>query len=124
MRRIGFFLAWFFLLTGFPALPAMAETRIALVIGNADYRNVPTLANPASDARLMASTLKSLGFKLVGDGAQINLDKAAFDSAVRSFGSQLQGADVGLFYYAGHGLQLRGANYLVAVGAHAIPAGY
>jgi hypothetical protein len=120
MRRIGFFLSWLFLLMGFSALPAMAENRVALVIGNADYRNVPSLANPASDARLMASTLKSLGFKLIGDGAQINLDKTAFDSAVRGFGSQLQGADVGLFYYAGHGLQLRGANYLVPVGANPV----
>jgi hypothetical protein len=120
MRRIGFFLSLLFLLMEFTALPAVAENRVALVIGNANYRNVPSLANPAGDARLMASTLKSLGFKLVGDGAQINLDKTAFDGAVRSFGSQLQGADVGLFYYAGHGLQLRGANYLVPVGANPI----
>jgi hypothetical protein len=120
MRRIGFFLSLLLLLMEFTALPAAAENRVALVVGNANYRNVPSLANPVGDARLMASTLKSLGFKLVGDGAQINLDKTAFDSAVRSFGSQLQGADVGLFYYAGHGLQLRGANYLVPVGANPI----
>lgn len=120
MRRVGFFLSLLFLLMELTALPAAAENRVALVVGNASYRNVPSLANPAGDATLMASTLKNLGFKLVGDGAQINLDKTAFDSAVRSFGSQLQGADVGLFYYAGHGLQLRGANYLVPVGANPI----
>jgi hypothetical protein len=117
MRRIGFFLLLFPLLMD-AASPALAENRVALVVGNASYRNVPSLANSASDARLMASTLKTLGFKIVGGGAQIDLDKTAFDSAVRTFGSQLQGADVGLFYYAGHGLQVRGANYLVPVGAN------
>ena len=55
---------------------------------------------------------------LVGGGAQLDLDKAGFDGAVQSFGNQLQGADVGLFYYAGHGVQVRGANYLVPVGAN------
>jgi hypothetical protein len=119
MRRAGCFaLVLMFFLTGPAMTLALAESRIALVVGNGNYLNVPSLANPAGDASLMASTLKRLGFKLVGDGAQINLDKKAFDSAVRSFGSQLQGADVGLFYYAGHGLQVRGANYLVPVGAN------
>jgi hypothetical protein len=62
--------------------------------------------------------LRSLGFELVGGSAQLDLDKASFDNAVRSFGRQLQGAEVGLFYYAGHGLQVRGANYLVPVNAN------
>jgi Caspase domain len=114
-----FFLSLLFLLMN-TTLPALAENRIALVVGNASYRNIPRLANPASDARLMASTLMSLGFRLVGGGAQIDLDKAALDRAVRTFGSELQGADVGLFYYAGHGLQVRGANYLVPIGANPI----
>ena len=68
----------------------------------------------------MAETLKSIGFTLVGDHALINLDKTSFDNAVQSFGAQLQGADVGLFYYAGHGVQVRGANYLVPIGANPI----
>jgi len=117
MRRLGFFLLSLFLLLD-TTLPALAENRVALVVGNASYRNIPTLANPASDATLMASTLMALGFKLVGGGAQIDLDKTALDRAIRTFGSQLQGADVGLFYYAGHGLQVRGTNYLVPVGAN------
>jgi uncharacterized caspase-like protein len=120
MRRIGFLVSILFLLMIAAALPAAAETRVALLVGNANYRNVPSLANPADDARLMASTLKSLGFRLVGDQAQIDLDKTALDAAVRSFGNQLRGADVGLFYYAGHGLQVRGANYLVPVGANPV----
>jgi hypothetical protein len=98
--------------------PAFADKRVALVIGNSAYVNVPRLANPANDARLMADTLRSLGFTLVGGGAQLDLDKAQFDNAVQSFGNQLQGADVGLFYYAGHGVQVRGENYLVPVGAN------
>jgi uncharacterized caspase-like protein len=120
MRRIGFLVSFLVLLMSAATLPAAAETRVALVVGNANYRNVPRLANPADDARLMASTLTTLGFKLVGGQAQIDLDKTALDAAVRSFGNQLQGADVGLFYYAGHGLQVRGANYLVPVGANPV----
>jgi hypothetical protein len=120
MCRAGRLLSFVVLLMIAVTSPAWAENRVALVIGNANYRNVPSLTNPASDAKLMANTLKTLGFKLVGDEAQIDLDKAGLDSAVRSFGSQLQGADVGLFYYAGHGLQVRGANYLVPVGANPV----
>ena len=97
---------------------ALADKRVALVIGNSAYKNIPALDNPAHDAKLMADTLRSLGFTLVGGGAQLDLDKARFDSAVQGFGNLLQGADVGLFYYAGHGLQVRGANYLVPVGAN------
>jgi uncharacterized caspase-like protein len=91
---------------------------VALVIGNSNYSSVARLANPANDAKLMANALKSLGFELIGGGAQLDLDKAGFDAAVQSFGNQLQGADVGLFYYAGHGLGLRGTNYLVPVNAN------
>jgi Caspase domain len=100
-----------------PALAsgALAEKRVALVVGNSAYRYVPQLANPANDARLMAVTLKGLGFELVGGDAQLDLDKPSFDRAVLSFGRQIQGADVALFYYAGHGVQIRGTNYLVPV---------
>jgi Caspase domain len=97
---------------------AFAETRIALVIGNSTYQNVPRLNNSNNDARLMADTLRGLGFTLVGGSAQLDLDKTSFDNAVRSFGRQLLGADVALFYYAGHGLQVRGANYLVPINAN------
>ncbi len=100
------------------ALPAAAEKRVALVVGNSAYRNVAPLDNPKNDAALMAETLRGLGFALVGGSAQLNLDKAGLDVAVQVFGAQLQGADVALFYYAGHGIQLRGANYLVPVDAN------
>src|SRR5471030_2011403 len=102
------------LLTG----PAIAERRIALVVGNSAYQNVTRLDNPRNDAALMAETLSGLGFTLVGGRAQLDLDKAALDTAVQSFGRQLQGADVALFYYAGHGVQVSGSNYLVPVNAN------
>jgi len=98
--------------------PAFADKRIALVIGNSAYQNVSRLENPRNDALLMASTLRELGFTLIGDGAQLDLDQAGLDLAVQKFGSVLQGAEVGMFYYAGHGVQVRGSNYLVPVGAN------
>ena len=91
--------------------PAFAEKRVALVVGNSAYQNVSRLENPKSDALLVADTLKRLGFTVVGGQAQVELDKAGFDSVVQRFGSQLIGADVALFYYAGHGIQVRGTNY-------------
>ena len=100
------------------ASPAAAEKRIALVVGNSAYQSVPRLDNPKNDALLVANTLGKLGFSLVGGGAQVDLDKSRFDSVVQSFGNQLMGADVALFYYAGHGLQLRGTNYLVPITAN------
>jgi len=91
--------------------------RIALVVGNGGYKSVTPLTNPPNDARLIAKTLASLGFTLIGGGARINLDKAGFDQAVRAFGEALPGSEVALFYYAGHGLQVDGVNYLVPVDA-------
>jgi hypothetical protein len=98
--------------------PAHAEKRVALVIGNSHYKNVTPLDNPVNDAKLMAEALRALGFVIVGGNAQLDLDKAQFDTAIHGFSDQIQGADVGLFYYAGHGLQVRGQNYLVPVGAN------
>src|SRR5258708_4897536 len=79
--------------------------RVALVIGNGAYRKVDALTNPENDARLIAQTLKETGFELIGGGAQLELDKAGFDRAVQDFGTELQGAEVALFYYSGHGMQ-------------------
>jgi TonB family protein len=102
----------------FAAAPAHADRRVALVIGNAAYVTAPRLGNPDSDARLIANTLRSLGFILVGGGAQLDLNEEGFRHAIEEFGRQLQGADVGLFYYAGHGMQVRGENFLVPVDAN------
>ena len=98
--------------------PAVAEKRIALVVGNSAYQNITRLENPRNDAVLMAETLGGLGFTLIGGRAQLELDKSALDTAVQNFGRQIQGADVALFYYAGHGVQVSGSNYLVPVGAN------
>ena len=98
--------------------PATAEKRIALVVGNSAYQNIARLDNPRNDAVLMADTLLTLGFSLIGGRAQLDLDKPALDTAVQNFGRQIQGADVALFYYAGHGVQVNGSNYLVPVSAN------
>ena len=97
---------------------AAAEERIALVIGNSAYRNVPALPNPASDARAMAKAVQSAGFELIGGGAQVDLDRAGLERVIREFGRRLGRDKVGLFYYAGHGVQVGGANYLVPVDAN------
>src|ERR1022692_966887 len=106
------------LLTLISAGPAFAEKRIALVVGNSTYQNITRLDNPRNDAALMADTIQSLGFNLVGGHAQLDLDKSSLDNAVQNFGRQVQGADVALFYYAGHGVQVSGSNYLVPVNAN------
>jgi hypothetical protein len=98
--------------------PAAAEKRVALVVGNSAYQNITRLDNPRNDATLMADTLSSLGFTLIGGRARLDLDKAALDTDVQTFGRQIQGADVALFFYAGHGVQVNGSNYLVPVGAN------
>jgi uncharacterized caspase-like protein len=100
-----------------PVPHAAAERRVALVIGNADYKSVGALANPGNDARLLADALRSVGFMLVGEGAQLNLDKRGFERAIETFGGELSSGDVALFFYAGHGLQVRGSNYLLPVDA-------
>src|ERR1700744_6082546 len=97
---------------------AHAEKRVALVIGNSAYQTVPRLPNPDNDAKLMSDTLLSLGFFVVGGGARLDLDKSGFDAAVAEFSKELVGADVALFYYAGHGGDTHGLNYLVPVDAH------
>src|SRR5437764_8786300 len=89
---------------GCAQLHAEPAKRVALVIGNGEYRNVERLRNPVSDARLIAATLQELGFTLVGNGAKTNLDRAGMVQAVQEFGRALQGADVALVYYSGHGL--------------------
>lgn len=87
--------------------------RIALVIGNAGYASAPLL-NPLNDARAVSDSLRKLGFKVIS--LENASQKQMFD-AVREFGDQLQGG-VGLFYYAGHGVQVKGRNFLVPINAN------
>ena len=98
---------------------ALAAPRVALVVGNGGYdpANIVRLANPVNDARLMASALERVGFEvsLVTDAGQ-----DAMRRAIKAFGKRLRGAGasaVGLFYYAGHGVEAGGSNYLIPIGA-------
>ena len=100
------------------AAAAASEARVALVIGNGAYKHIAPLANPANDARLMAETLASVGFRLVGGRALIDADRAQMERAIRDFGQALRSGSVGLFYFAGHGIQTRGENYLIPVTAN------
>ena len=114
MRRVGLIavVLLFSLLAAAPA--AHAQKRVALVIGNSAYQHTPKLANPKNDATDMVAALKKLGVQ-VTEG--FDLDKAAFDRKVRDFAAALQGTEAGLFFFAGHGLQVAGHNYLVPVDA-------
>ena len=90
-----------------------AERRVALVIGNADYESSP-LENPANDARDMTAALQELGFSVT---TKVNITARDMTEAIRDFGIKLTEGGVGLFYYAGHGMQVEGRNYLIPVDA-------
>lgn len=94
---------------------ARAERRVALVIGNAAYTDVPALRNSRNDAEDVARALAQLGFDVTSG---LDLDGAAFTRAVAAFSRKLDGADVALFYYSGHGVQVNDQNYLIPVDAH------
>jgi uncharacterized caspase-like protein len=96
------------------AEPAAAQRRVALVIGNSAYVQSTPLPNPANDARDMAAALKQVGFEVI---LAVDADKRAFDATVRDFARALAKADVALFFYAGHGLQVAGRNYLLPIDA-------
>ncbi len=89
------------------------EKRVALVIGNSNYEAAP-LRNPVNDANVVAATLRELGFDVV---ARTDVDLRGMQQAVREFSRKIQGGAVGLFYYAGHGMQTGGRNFLIPLGA-------
>ena len=101
-----------------PCWAAGTERRVALILGNSAYQHAPRLPNPVNDAKAMADSLRAAGFELIGGAPQIDLDRAGTERVIRSFGARLAGADVGLFFYAGHGMQARGTNYLLPVSAN------
>src|SRR6516225_2604519 len=106
------FSTWLALLTF--VSPGWAAKRVALVVGNSGYQHTAPLANPANDAQDMAKALRDLDFLVL---LGLDLDKHNFELKVREFARALSGAEVGLFFYAGHGLQVSGVNYLVATDA-------
>src|SRR3979490_607603 len=103
---------WLTLLAG---QPAQADKRVALVIGNSSYQNVAKLSNPVNDSTAVAAMLKSAGFDKVE--SKLNLTVGELRKALRDFGNTSRDADVAVVYYAGHGLELDGTNYLIPVDA-------
>ncbi len=101
-----------YLVVCFLAAPALAEKRVALVIGNAAYQHAPALANPKHDAEGMAEALRALDFEVL---LGVDLDKPGIERLLQVFAEKLDRADVALVFYAGHGLQVNGRNYLVPV---------
>ncbi|MER9107389.1 caspase domain-containing protein [Mesorhizobium sp. M0848] len=107
-------LAWAFLGLLLLSADAQPQRRVALVIGNGTYAEAGTLANPVNDALDIADKLRSIGFEVVEGN---DLGKRELERSIGAFSDALQGAGVGLFYYAGHGLQVDGRNYIVPVDA-------
>ncbi|WP_083748956.1 caspase family protein [Pelomonas sp. KK5] len=93
------------------AVPAGSSQRVALVIGNGAYKDAP-LSNPTNDARTMAEALRGAGFKVT---LRENADVREMQARIREFGDQLRHGGVGLFFFAGHGMQIKGRNYLIPV---------
>jgi uncharacterized caspase-like protein len=97
------------------ATPALADKRVALIIGNSAYEKVSRLDNPANDAGLMAETLKAAGFDLVDTRRDLKIEDMR--RALREFIDKSRDADVAVVYYAGHGIEVDGTNYLIPVDA-------
>ncbi|MEY9164643.1 putative caspase-like protein [Sinorhizobium fredii] len=111
MRWIWIFLV--VLLAGISS-DAVAEKRVALIIGNSAYQHAPQLTNPDNDASDMASKLTGLGFEVFTGR---DLDLTEMRRSIRDFVGKLEGADMALFFYAGHGVQVSGDNYLIPIDA-------
>jgi hypothetical protein len=93
---------------------AKAERRVAFVVGNGAYKNVAQLPNPPVDAKAMAAVLRNVGFDVV-EGTNLTRDKMT--EKLLDFGKKAQGADVAVFFYAGHGIAISGTNYLLPIDA-------
>ena len=98
------------------AVPAvvLADGRVALVVGNSTYAHIGRLPNPDNDARDLSVSLRRLGFEVT---TEFNVDRVELTEALRAFTRRSAGADVSLVFYAGHGIEMDGVNYLVPVDA-------
>jgi uncharacterized caspase-like protein len=112
MRYLTLLVSLFCML--FSAEQALADKRVAFVVGNGAYKNVAQLPNPPLDAKAMAAVLRNVGFEVV-EGTNLTRDKMT--EKLLDFGKRAQGADVAVFYYAGHGIAISGTNYLLPVDA-------
>jgi uncharacterized caspase-like protein len=108
----GFFLGAVLLLL---CQPAHAEKRVALVLGNAAYQNAPSLPNPVNDSSMIAATLKDAGFDVVD--SRHDLPALEMRRMLRDFSDSARDADIAVIYYAGHGMEVDGTNYLIPVDA-------
>jgi uncharacterized caspase-like protein len=114
VRLISVF-AFSLILTWLGIVPGHAEKRVALVIGNSSYRNVAMLPNPEQDAASIAKLFKEAGFDtVIAENNVANLD---FKRAIRRFTEIATDADIAVVYYAGHGIEINGTNYLIPVDA-------
>lgn len=105
---------------GLAIFPAKAEKRIALIVGNNAYENVPKLQRAVSDATAIAQSLRALGFDVL---LAADADRREFVRQLAEFGARVQKETLALFYYAGHGIEVRGANYLLPIDVPAVREG-
>jgi hypothetical protein len=112
-------LAGLIAITAFVA-PAFAEKRVALVIGNNDYRNVPPLQKAVNDARAMSDALKQLGFTVL---FAENQNRKAFSETMLAFDKAVDPGDTAFFFFAGHGFEINGQNYLLPTDIAAVTQG-
>ena len=103
---------WALLLCLVVAAPALADQRVALVIGNDAYSSVPVLQKAAADARTMAASLSKLGFDV---DSGVNISRTETNRKLQDFLNRIEPGDVALFYFAGHGVEIAGANYLLPI---------
>jgi hypothetical protein len=115
MMRKGLLLSLTILVAAVFASVAQAERRVALVIGNSAYRNASPLPNTINDANAIAALFRSVGFEVVSSRNELGV--LEFKRAVRDFLITAETADIAVVYYAGHGIEVSGANYLIPVDA-------
>src|SRR6202171_2620307 len=95
--------------------PASAEKRVALVLGNSNYKNAAVLPNPVNDAAAVAAALRGAGFDIVD--SKLDLSAADMRRVLRDFADQARDSDLAVVYYAGHGIEIDGTNYLIPTDA-------
>ena len=118
MRLIGHFLVAAFAgatLLALSSYAALADKRVALVVGNSSYQNVAKLPNPSSDASAIAEMFRKAGFDVVD--LQLDAGNLEFKRAIRRFEDAASGADMAVAFFAGHGLELKGTNYMIPIDA-------
>ncbi|TIR42067.1 MAG: peptidase C14 caspase catalytic subunit p20, partial [Mesorhizobium sp.] len=101
-------------LVSFTAFEAHAERRVAFVIGNSEYRDIPALKNPDKDAEDVSNTFRLAGFDVF---VAKDLTKLRFEEQFRNYLAAADGADLAVVYYSGHGFQIGGENFLIPVDA-------